>query len=190
MSASSASSSPSPAASSGKCPKCSRAVSVTSGTCYYCREVPKEKEAELMLLALDLERKAEKEAEAAKTEGSLIFIAVGLAAFTCLGMILIAGSGSIPPSDRVLSGMFALSSALVAFFLFRASLAFICLSSMFNLCAVLHSFMLLMPLQKGAPAVSKMVSVGCYGVIFSAGCSAACLGLLAYMIWKRDKMPS
>ena len=88
------------AANSGKCPKCSRAVSVASGTCYYCREVPKEKETELMLLALDLERKAEKEAEAAKTEGSLIFVSVGLAAFTCLGMILIAGSGTLPPSDR------------------------------------------------------------------------------------------
>lgn len=178
------------AAATGKCPKCSRAVSVASGTCYYCREVPKEKESELMLLALDLERKAEKEAEAAKTEGSLIFVSVGLAAFTCLGMILIAGSGTLPPSDRALSGMFALSSALVAFFLFRGSLAFICLSSVFNLCAVLHCFMLLMPLQKGAQAASKMVSFGCYGVIFSAGCSAACLGMLAYMIWKREKMPS
>ncbi|MEN9360127.1 MAG: hypothetical protein RL095_1662 [Verrucomicrobiota bacterium] len=183
------SSAASPSAS-GLCAKCSRPVSVASGTCYYCREVPKEKEAELTLLALDLERKAEKEAEAAKTEGSLIFIAVFLAAVTCLGMILAAGSGTLSPSDRVLSGMFALSAAFVAFFLFRGSLAFICLSSIFNVCAVLHSFMLIMPMQKGAPPVSKMVSFSCYGVIFSAGLSAAALGFLAYLIWKRDKAPN
>ena len=43
------------------CAECGRPVSIKDGTCYYCRKIPVENEADVKMMLIEMQRKEEAE---------------------------------------------------------------------------------------------------------------------------------
>ena len=80
------------AANAALCAKCHRALSTSSGTCYYCREVPKEMEMDIKLKMVEMERQQ----QARSQSDSLFLIAKGISALVGVAFVYCAFSKHFP----------------------------------------------------------------------------------------------